>query len=187
MSTNGSRPTFMGRGFVLQGDKTSHGGVVQTGFSNFDWNGIPVARLGDRVYCPRCKPHQHSITQVSGFMAHGVPIATDGDVTSCGAVLIAASASALELHAAVRALQFADGGQFDRFFRVADVNGQALSHQPYRIQMDDGRVYMGTTDDHGHTQKVFSDTAQKAILEVPFYGDSLGNIDAHDGHDVCSC
>ena len=187
MSSNSSRPSLMGRGLVYLGDKTSHGGVVLTGFPNVIWNGIPVARLGDRVYCPKCTPHQHTITHVTGFMAHGVPVATAGDLTSCGAVLLAETSSPSELSTASLALQFADSGTFDQVFHVTDDKGQDLANQPYRITLNDGRIYTGTTDAQGRTQKIFSDTAQQATLAVPFYGDSHSTSHIDNGHGACSC
>lgn len=187
MSTSSSRPSFMGRGMVFQGDKTSHGGIVLSGFAHYAWDGIPVARLGDQVYCPRCTPHQQTIAQVTGFTVHGVPMATAGDITSCGAVLLAEASTAAELTTAARASLFAQSGTFDQVFHVTDDKGQVFAHHPYRITLDDGRVYTGTTDAQGRTQRIFSDAAHKATLEVPFYGDGRNNLDSHGGHDTCQC
>ncbi|MEF7612882.1 PAAR domain-containing protein [Aquincola sp. MAHUQ-54] len=73
------------------GDTTSHGGRVVSGSPHSRILGRPVARLGDTVTCPRCRPHRFAI--VEGSETHrvdGRPVARDGDRAACGAVLIAA-------------------------------------------------------------------------------------------------
>lgn len=42
----------MSKGFVLLGDKTTHGGVVISASSTMIVNGKPVALVGDKVSCP---------------------------------------------------------------------------------------------------------------------------------------
>lgn len=120
----------MGKGMVYRGDKTSHGGVVLTGFSNSAWNGIPQARLGEVVFCPKCKPHRHTITQVSGFNVHGVQSAVHGDLTSCGATLIAETASPQDMAAAVAHLE---GRGFDERFHLQDERGNPSSRTAINV------------------------------------------------------
>lgn len=40
------------KGFVLLGDKTTHGGTVISASSTMTVNGKPVALIGDKVSCP---------------------------------------------------------------------------------------------------------------------------------------
>lgn len=42
-------------GFIVMGDRTSHGGVVMSGDPTWTVDGQPIARIGDKVSCPRCK------------------------------------------------------------------------------------------------------------------------------------
>jgi hypothetical protein len=42
-------------GLIVVGDATSHGGVVVTGDPTWTVDGIPVARVGDTVFCPLCQ------------------------------------------------------------------------------------------------------------------------------------
>uniref|UniRef100_UPI002243B0A3 PAAR domain-containing protein n=1 Tax=Klebsiella pneumoniae TaxID=573 RepID=UPI002243B0A3 len=42
----------MSKGFVLLGDKTTHGGAVISASSTMIVNGKPVALVGDKVSCP---------------------------------------------------------------------------------------------------------------------------------------
>ena len=38
---------------IRVGDPTSHGGKVETGASDFEVDGLPVACVGDRCFCPQ--------------------------------------------------------------------------------------------------------------------------------------
>jgi len=79
-----------GKKIICIGDQTSHGGVVVSGSGVLTVEGVPVARQGDSVTCPQCKPHQFVISEGSDiFDDNGVPVALDGHKTSCGADLIA--------------------------------------------------------------------------------------------------
>ena len=73
---------------IRLGDKTSHGGAVLEASPHSDSAGIAIARLGDKVSCPK---HGNG-TIASGdqtMIVDGKPAARDGDKTSCGATLIA--------------------------------------------------------------------------------------------------
>ena len=73
---------------IRLGDKTSHGGSVLEGSPHSDSGGIAIARLGDKVSCPK---HGNG-TIASGdqtMIVDGKPAARNGDKTSCGATLIA--------------------------------------------------------------------------------------------------
>ncbi len=81
----------MTRAFILLGDKTDHGGVVISASESSDVNGRGIARVGDKVTCPR-KGHGGVTTIVSGdptAIIDGRPAARHGDKTACGASLIA--------------------------------------------------------------------------------------------------
>lgn len=74
---------------IRVGDPTSHSGKVETGASNFDVDGRPVARVGDRCSCPH-DGHDNCVI-VEGdpnFVVDGRAVAFDGHKTSCGATLI---------------------------------------------------------------------------------------------------
>lgn len=85
----------MSRPFVVLGDKTSHGGTVISADFTSDINGRYMARVGDKVVCPKCKG-------VFAIKA-GAPDVVDGqglgyarhmDTTDCGARLISGQATA---------------------------------------------------------------------------------------------
>lgn len=55
----------------------------------------------------------------------------------------------------------------------------------YKITLDDGREFYGTSDESGHTQKVSSGTVQQAKIEAPYYDNSATG--AGGGSDACGC
>ncbi|KAB2928844.1 MAG: PAAR domain-containing protein [Dechloromonas sp.] len=81
----------MTRPFILLGDKTSHGGVVISASETTDSKGKGIARVGDKVTCP-LKGHGSVTTIATGdstALIDGKPAARHGDLTACGASLIA--------------------------------------------------------------------------------------------------
>lgn len=74
--------------FIKLGDETSHGGKVLEASQHSDTGGKGIARVGDKVSCPK----HGSGTIASGdatMIVDGKPAARHGDKTSCGATLIA--------------------------------------------------------------------------------------------------
>jgi len=81
----------MSRPFIVLGDKTSHGGTVVEASASTDTHGQRIARVGDKVTCPR-KGHGRITTIGTGdatMLIDGRPAARHGDLTACGATLIA--------------------------------------------------------------------------------------------------
>ena len=81
----------MGQAFILVGDKTDHGGVVLEGAPSARAQGKAIARVGDKVSCPK-RGHNDATVIVSGdpdFLIDGKPAARHGDKTACGATLLA--------------------------------------------------------------------------------------------------
>lgn len=80
--------TIEGKHVIVLGDTTSHGGKVITGSENHTYMGIPVARVGDMVKCPKCNGTFHIIEGAPRAFDHGKAIARHGDKVACGATLI---------------------------------------------------------------------------------------------------
>ncbi|MCW7537697.1 PAAR domain-containing protein [Aquabacterium sp. A7-Y] len=81
----------MARPFIVLGDTTSHGGTVIEASGMTDTHGKRIARVGDKVTCPK-KGHGRVTTIATGdptMLIDGQPAARDGDKTACGATLIA--------------------------------------------------------------------------------------------------
>ena len=83
----------MGRPFIVLGDTTDHGGEVIEAAGSTDTHGKRLARVGDKVHCPK---RGHNTTEiVSGdptMVIDGKAVARHGDKTSCGATLISSQA-----------------------------------------------------------------------------------------------
>lgn len=83
----------MSKPFIVLGDKTDHGGVVITASVETDIDGKKVARVGDKVSCPKCKGVFPIVSGDSTIIIDGQPVARHGDKTACGATLIAGQQS----------------------------------------------------------------------------------------------
>lgn len=84
-----SRQLVEGRAQILIGDTTSHGGVVISGSPTTTVEGRPIARVGDMVTCPLCKPHVFPIVEGSAmFTDNHMAVALHGHKTACGATLL---------------------------------------------------------------------------------------------------
>ncbi|WP_312226632.1 PAAR domain-containing protein [Pseudescherichia sp.] len=75
------------KGIIRIGDKTTHGGAVQSGSSTMIFAGKGVARKGDSVSCP-----QHGPTTISegnpDYLDNGIPVAFQDHKCGCGCLLI---------------------------------------------------------------------------------------------------
>jgi uncharacterized Zn-binding protein involved in type VI secretion len=87
----------MGRPFIVLGDATDHGGKVIEASGVSDVHGVRIARVGDRVTCPK-RGHGTTViaTGDSTMVIDGQPAARHGDKTACGATLIASQAVATD-------------------------------------------------------------------------------------------
>lgn len=82
--------------YITVGAKTTHGGEVITGSPYTTHNGVQVSRKGDKVLCKKCNKVTTILTGDPSFIVDGAPIARTGDITSCGAKLIAIQQSFCE-------------------------------------------------------------------------------------------
>lgn len=88
----------MSRPFILVGDKTDHGGTVIQGSGASDVGGVAIARVGDKVTCPK-RGHGGTTTIATGdptCIIDGQPAARHGDKTACGATLISSQATSTD-------------------------------------------------------------------------------------------
>lgn len=82
--------------YITVGAKTTHGGTVISGSAPTTHNGIPVARIADKVLGKKCKKVVSIATGDPCYIVDGSPIASHGDLTSCGSKLIAIQQSFAE-------------------------------------------------------------------------------------------
>lgn len=80
----------MSRPLIRLGDKTSHGGVVIEATGSSHSGNVGFARVGDKVTCPQLGHGTCPIvTGDTTLIIDGKAAARDGDLTACGASLIA--------------------------------------------------------------------------------------------------
>ncbi|ROP61779.1 putative Zn-binding protein involved in type VI secretion [Enterobacter sp. BIGb0383] len=79
----------MSTGFVLLGDKTTHGGEVISASSTMIVNGRKVALVGDMVSCPQTGHGPNPIIEGSSeWSSDGKAIVIDGCKSQCGCQVI---------------------------------------------------------------------------------------------------
>lgn len=84
----------MSKPFIVVGDKTDHGGTVVQGSAMTDAAGKQIARVGDKVTCPK-RGHGGTTVIASGdptCIIDGQAAARHGDKTACGATLLSSQA-----------------------------------------------------------------------------------------------
>lgn len=82
----------MTKGFVLLGDKTTHGGTVVSASSTMYVRGNLVALLGDLVACPIPFHGTNPIIEGSPeWTSDGRPVVVDGCRSQCGCRVISSA------------------------------------------------------------------------------------------------
>lgn len=82
----------MSQGFVVLGDKTTHGGEVISATSTMVVNGKPVALLGDEVSCPLPGHGVNRIVEGSpDWSEGGRAMVVNGCCCECGCQLISSA------------------------------------------------------------------------------------------------
>jgi uncharacterized Zn-binding protein involved in type VI secretion len=180
---------------IRMGDSTSHGGKVIEG-SPFDiCMGKPIAFVGHKVQCPKCKGVFPIIEGAFTTTFYGKGVALAGMKTACGAVLIAsqftdiveygggrsaASSSAKQSTptdasntpskpastAGVAAVTQPTHFLFDDKFVLQDADtGIPMAHTEYAIRRESGEIEHGVSDAEGRTH-LLSATANAEQIEI---------------------
>ena len=161
---------------IRLGDPTSHGGEVVSASSTTTFYGKAVACVGDRVSCPR--PGHDNCVIVEGsttLRINGKAIALDGDKTSCGAVLLATfgnvmhdmvgggslAGMAAQTSAIVTSHSQQTQAPHDEQFHLVDAHGNPHSQTHYTAKLPSGELIHGVTDDHGKTERIRTQGAQR--------------------------
>ena len=175
-------------GFIVMGDRTSHGGTVVSGDMSFTIDGQPVARVGDQVYCPRCKMPTVIVTSRFPFVtAFAQYAAYDQDATSCGAILqsrhnghagweiegeendrLGVRVPVSEGKAIDELGEYSSRKplRFQEHFILHDEAGQLIPHVPYSARTGEGRVFEGVTDAEGRTAIIWTDSPEALEITV---------------------
>lgn len=172
----------MGFAFIREGDTTTHGGRVLGCDPTNTVDGKALALLGDMVSCPRCGgifPIVKVKTELN-MTFHGRPVASDGDMTACGATLIATQNTAtasptsgmgapVGAGKSVFAQQATQAGETyrGRFQLVDDNTRQPIQNHPYTVTSADGQTIRGMTDANGHTDWLNTHQATSLSFKQP--------------------
>lgn len=74
---------------IRLGDPTSHGGKVTQVSGGQEIHGLPVARKGDLVSCPK---EGHGVNPIiegcEHWLIEDIPVAVEGNKTACGCTLL---------------------------------------------------------------------------------------------------
>ena len=152
--------------FIREGDSTSHGGIVLACNPANTSDGKALALLGDMASCPRCGgifPIVKVKTDLN-VTFDGRPVASDGDLTACGATLIASSSgttasptsgagASIGGGRSVVSHRTSDAGNIHRgrFQVLDDDTGKPVSNHPYTVRSSNGQIITGSTDEGGLT------------------------------------
>jgi uncharacterized Zn-binding protein involved in type VI secretion len=176
---------------IRLGDSTSHGGIVIEGSPVDICMGKPIAFIGHKVQCPKCKGIYPIVEGAPTTTFYGKGVALAGMRTGCGALLIAGqltdivecgggerpskiaargdhadsvAASSSDIHH--RSSGKLDETHFDDKFTLVDADtGSPIPYAEYAIRRQSGEIEHGTSDVHGHTH-LLSATANAETIEI---------------------
>jgi len=156
-------------GFIVKGDRTSHGGTVLDCKARWFIDGIPAAGLGDPVWCPRCNRLTKIVTsRFPQFTRNGIAAAFDLDTTDCGAVLYSRHndhagygsaddpVSNLAGAAAKAPRRTGEASVQEHYVLHERESGTGLAGVQFTLNCADGRIIDGETDEHGRTGVVWT-------------------------------
>lgn len=167
---------------IRKGDPTSHHGIVLEGSLMDICMGQPIAFIGHKVHCPKCKGDFPIVEGVMTTTFYGKGVAIAGMKTSCGAILIAtqftdtvewslgasgsssAATASKVAAAAVMNVKASEPGPdakpFDEQFVLFNEEEDILAEMPYTVKLPSGELVRGITDSEGRTERFVTDVAQ---------------------------
>jgi uncharacterized Zn-binding protein involved in type VI secretion len=174
---------------IRQGDRTSHGGTVIEGSLYDICMGKPIAFVGHKVICPKCKGVFPIAQGAPSTTFYGKGVALAGMKTACGATLIASQFSdtvecgggeasaaasspangngtvALTSQGALAPVDTSHKQFNEKFMLIDDATGDPLPHTEYAIRRACGEIEHGTTDANGCTH-LLATTASAELIDI---------------------
>jgi uncharacterized Zn-binding protein involved in type VI secretion len=163
---------------IVLGDKTDHGGEVIEASGVTNTHGRGIARVGDRVHCPK-KGHgsTYIVTGDTTMVIDGRAVAYHGCSTSCGATLISSQmVTSVEFGPAAQVPSKAEEANspaseethaFDEQIKAVDpITHEPISDLSYFIEAPGGERHTGRTDSDGQCERI--NTRRPAELKVWF-------------------
>lgn len=146
------------------GDSTSHGGSITRGASKVFIGGQPAARLTDLHACPMVQgTYAHATTPISGpgcslVLIEGLPAATMGDTTGCGASITGGhSMTIIGNNPKTVDSDSTQDKKYEFKTVVKDSDGNIIKFCEYQFTSPDGTIFEGQTNKNGEI----------AILDIP--------------------
>ncbi|CAN7410936.1 PAAR domain-containing protein [Duganella sp. LjRoot269] len=189
---------------IRKGDSTSHGGTVLEGSPADICMGQPIAYIGHKVHCPKCRGDFPIVEGVMTATFYGQGVAVAGMKTSCGATLIASqftdtiewssgasgSSAAKQSAAAVTAITaaLAPGAlparaasnetpaqkTTEKFDEQPQLQDAAITGIPYFVETKDGRTLSGRATADGVLPRI--ETYDEEEYTVYWGDDALARI-----------
>lgn len=161
--------------FVVLGDPTNtHGEVVGACSPDTLIAGKPVAREGDKASCPKHGGKPSIKASESDIYVNGRPIARHQDKLACGCLVLETQRNAYHggtiqaagrAGPAVLAALGPEGHEYNDRYRL-EADGKPLRRHAYVVELPDGTVLHGVTDEEGHTELILTGSEP---AELHFY------------------
>lgn len=139
---------------------------ITAGSPNVSIEGSPAARLGDSLAphdCGNCASHGRAIAVGSGSVSiNGKPAARVSDAIDCGGVIVS-GAGTVSIGNQGPAPSRAINMHHNRDFIIRNEIGRPLPDTPYRLELGDGQVIEGITDEQGKTSLTLSGDQATAV------------------------
>lgn len=197
------------RYFLARGDRTGSATVTE-GLPYITCANPPpavqIATLYMKTHCRACK-REGFIAPAGprrpGTAPNGKPWALGGDINICGCnpppvfhapvhgMRMTFTDEEIARMNASRAPAYTPQREparkhYDLFFHAKhERTGEDLCHVRYKITLEDGRQFIGVTDEKGYTQKVSADTALIAKIEIPYHDNSTSHTSSEP--EPCGC
>jgi len=182
---------------IRKGDSTSHGGTVLEGSPSDICMGQPIAYIGHKVHCPKCRGDFPIVEGVMSATFYGKGVAVAGMKTSCGATLIASqftdtiewssgagSSGTKQSSAAVEAAaiplvlgalppRVSEGGgsthnEMEKFDEQPQLRDDAITGIPYLVETKDGRTLSGRAKADGMLPRIETYDEEEYVV---YWGD----------------
>lgn len=183
------------RPIIRYGDRTTHGGTVVSGDLTYTIDGKPAARVGDKVACRRCKGTFAIVTGALDVWS-GQTIARQGDITACGAKLIASQSTATIDDGSDGSASFAaapalppqptddcrdgDDPHTIRFQALDPDTGKPAAKCVYILTRENGAQHGGITDRDGFTETIETTRPEQIAVHFMFKSPKGDNIEREE-------
>lgn len=165
------------KAFAIDGDTTSHGGIIHATQTSQTHHGKPFLREGDGFYCPKCNIWSTIVPSNNFIKLLDKYIAFEGDMLTCGAIIVGSQTTARGANVGFQVFQQSptnSGGilmgaiqaNYGKRVQIIDeITQEPMINVAYEVIMKN-RTITGLTDAYGFTQPILSDEAESVSLRI---------------------